>query len=147
MPQQSSNWIVLVLLSSLLFGSRMHGCVPGPGPETPPKPSQVCLLIVEEASTRTVQQAAIYGSRELREWCASRGHLLRIVDQDATGPGGEPASVLQPYRVWRSGAANQSVTLPVALLVLADGSVYLGGPLPGSAGGVVEWVRANTAAE
>lgn len=137
------QWIVLVVLFGGVLLSRLS---PGPGPVTPPKPSQVCLLIVEDTASRTPEVATILTSRQLREWLSSRGHLLRVVDPDSVAPDGSPAKVLGPYRAWRSAAGNQSVTLPVGLLVLSDGSVYRGGPLPDSVDAVVEWVRANTAA-
>jgi len=140
----SVTWILPLLVLGLLLASR--GCQsPGPGPGPGPKPSQVCLLIVEESQQRTPETAEILVSSELRTWLSQHKHLLRIVDPDAVDSSGNPPSVLDPYLAWRSAEANRSVTLPVSLLVRSDGSVYLGGPLPGSAAAVIDWVRANTA--
>jgi hypothetical protein len=135
--------MVLLALFGLVFMSR--GCqTPGPGPD-PSKPTQVCVLIVEETHSRTPEQAAILTDAGLRQWLADRGHLLRIVDPDSVTSDGKPSNVLQPYLAWRSVEANRSETLPVCLLVRSDGSVYRGGPLPASSAAVVDWVRTNTA--
>lgn len=140
-PAASTPWLVPLILFGSLVMSR--GCTnPGPGPD---RPSQVCLLIVEETHLRTPEQAAVLRDATLRAWLAERGHLLRIVDPDLTDAAGQVPSVLVPYRVWRSVEHNRSATLPVCLLVLSDGSVYQSGPLPGSAAALVEWVRQNTA--
>ena len=143
-PNDSSGWVVMVGLLMLL-GLRSCSAPenPGPGPTTE-RLSNLALLIVEDSSRRTPDQAALLTSPEFRRWATASCARLRVVDVAAVRADGQPSGLLQPYRDWRSVAGNQSVTLPVCLLVRSDGSVYRGGPLPDSSAGVKSWCESLT---
>lgn len=134
--------IVLVLLFVLLILS--NGQTPWSPPDTPTAKAFL-VLIVEETAERTPELADLLLSAELRAAVTGLGHRWRVVDQHAIEWDGQPARVLGPWRELPALSAGQSRALPWVLFVSSDGRVLYEGPLPRSAGEVVELVRRHTA--
>lgn len=149
MQDRSSIWVLVGLLA-LLFLSR--GCQETP-PDNPPGPGQreklatLGLLIVEDPSRRTPDQAALLTSPQFRQWAAASCRLLRVVPVSAVQADGQPSPVLGPWRDYVRSAGiqgNESSALPAVLLVRSDGSVYQAGRLPDSSDGVRAWCESLT---
>lgn len=143
MSRESSQLpIVLVLLFVLLILSN------GQSPWTPPDnptAKEFLVLIVEETAERTPDLADLLLSAELRAAVTGLGHRWRVVDQHAIEWDGSPARVLGPWRELPALPSGQSRGLPWVLFVQSDGRVLFEGPLPRSAGDVVELVKRHTA--
>jgi hypothetical protein len=55
---------------------------PPPPPPAPVKPTKVTAAIIEETTTRTPEQAALFLSPALDQWAAKGGHKLYLFDKD-----------------------------------------------------------------
>ena len=141
---KSSIFVVLGLLGLLLFSARGCDQPEPPGPGQTERLSNLAILVVEDSTQRTPEQAALLTDPAWRAWATARAARLRITDCNAVRADGQPSTLLGPYVAWRSSAANQSVMLPVCLLVRSDGSVYRGGRLLDSADAVKQWVASQT---
>lgn len=147
MQDRSSIWVLVGLLGLLCL---LRGCqetVTPPGPGQRAKLSELALLIVEDPSTRTPEQAELLTSPEFRQWAATNCRLLRVVPVSAVQADGQPSPVLGPWRDYVAAAGIQgkeSSALPAVLLVRSDASVYQGGRLPDSWDGVKRWAESLT---
>lgn len=97
---------------------------PGPNPDPSPGPQRLSLvLVIEESSERTPEQAAVLTNGPLREWMLKQNLSFRLLDKDLEGTA--PAVFVRYFR-----AAAEGGTYPVVFLVGDDASVISQGALP-----------------
>ena len=98
---------------------------PPPPPPPPPGPIQeMTVLVVEESSQRTPEQAAILMCYPCRKWLTDNGHRMRIVDKDVKDQSGQVPADLERF------IDPPPDILPYVFLVDANGVTHWQGPLP-----------------
>lgn len=108
-----------------------------PDPDPPPEPGRRWVIIVEESTQRTPQQAALIvgpGRDQIDKYLADKKHpKLNVADKDAKG---NAMASLAPY------IRLASDELPACFIVADEsGKVLFQGPLPDSAATVIELVK------
>ena len=99
---------------------------PTPDPNPPPPPpgplAEMWVIVVEETSQRTPEQARVLLDPTVRQWMANHQHHFRILDKDQTST---------DLTEWIERAAAQTETaLPYLFIVDDSGVVSFEGPLP-----------------
>lgn len=98
---------------------------PNPQPDPQPLPQKLTVVVIEESTARTAEQAAIITSKELRDELAKRGHTIRVLDKDVTDGWGQQPDA---EKTWAAVAAGRE---PYVLLVdPATGKAVRGFRLP-----------------
>lgn len=98
----------------------VEGEGPTPKPTPGPTPGPKYAVIVEESSQRTPQIASVIKSTGLRDWAASQGHVIRVVDKDAKVP-----ADLEPYVRLVAGKS-----LPRLIVATMQGNILVEEDLP-----------------
>lgn len=82
---------------------------PGPNPPQPPAPAGTrgVLILRESADTTPALARVLTGLRtgKAADYLRDKGHTLTILDDDAVGPDGKPAPLLDTFRAEFSGVA------------------------------------------
>lgn len=103
------------------------GGIDPPDPPDPPiPPGERRIVVIEETSERTHQQAAILLNPTMRKWLADQGHSFWVLDQDQVNSTGHVPKEFVPYF-----RAAEGKKLPLLLIGTLDNVLY-SGPLPGS---------------
>lgn len=147
MQDKSSILVAVGLLGCLLLFAR--GCPTDnpPGPGQTARLAELAILVVEDSTIRTPEQAALLADPAFRAWANATAARLRVADVRAVRPDGQPSTLLGPWRTHVAAAgiqANESSALPALLLVRSDGSVYRAARLPDSLDAVKRWVDSQT---
>lgn len=99
--------------------------MPPPGP-TPTPGARLVLLIRETANSTPELRQAIIALRvgPHADYLKSRGHTLTVLDDDAVGPDGKPAPILEKWK-----PHYQNLNLPALILADGTGKVLAASPL------------------
>jgi hypothetical protein len=109
--------------------------------------STLAILVVEDSSSRTPEQAELLTDPQFRAWALASAARLRVADVTAVRADGEPSTLLDPWRAYVATAGIQgkeSSALPALLLARSDGSVYRAARLPDSSAAAKAWVESQT---
>lgn len=125
--------LALIALWILLGGKLPWNPLVPPAPEVGTRN----VLIVRETEDTTPEQARL--ATALRtgahaEYLKTKGHTLRILDDDAVNENGQPVAELAKYKPF---------TIPELLIIAPPDKLLHRGPLPATAEAVIETLKAN----
>jgi len=106
---------------------------PDPDPTPPPPLAEMWVIVVEETSQRTPEQARVLLDPTVRQWMAKNQHRFRILDKDQT------SADLQPWI--NRATAQPGIALPRLFISDSSGVVYFDGELPHSWMELLELVK------
>ena len=116
----------------VIVGERIEPDPPPPPP--PPVTEELWVMVIEESSQRTPEQAAVLVSRKVLDWFRSNEKRhWRLIDQDVVG---ESDEVPEDLAKWLKMAEGQS--LPRVFIINENGGLVDQMPLPATPETMIE---------